>query len=337
MTQPQAKSAVQHRIEALTTELRLPTVRKMYHRLAQEVSRQGGDYEAYLMTILQEEASERATRRVERRLKEARLPQVKLLSELDYDAESIPPKAQLAQLATGAYIEDGRNVIALGSPGTGKTHVATALAVEACRQGLRVRFYPVATLAAELQAAAEDHQLHRFLHRFATWDLVVLDELGYLPLSRTGAELLFQAISERTERASLIITSNLPFTDWTEIFVTERLTAALLDRVTYRAIILQMNGPSYRLRRTLAGTRLSGRTGSPTGTRGRGDSRSGAQNSGAVTAVVSDATVALVTAEEPAPAAAEEPAATAAEEPVQAVASAADPADTVDEEPTPTD
>lgn len=252
MIQPQPKTTVQHRVEALTTELRLPTVRKMYHRLAEEVSRQGGDYEAYLMTILQEEATERAARRVDRRLKEARFPQMKLLSELDYDAEPIPPKPQLAQLAIGGYIEQKRNIIALGSPGTGKTHVATGLAVEACRQGLRVRFYPVATLAAELQAASDEHQLHRFLNRFAKWDLVVLDELGYLPLSRTGAELLFQAISERTERGSLIITSNLPFPEWTETFHTERLTAALLDRVTYRAIILQMNGPSFRLARTLA-------------------------------------------------------------------------------------
>ncbi len=248
MIPSQPKTTVQHRVEALTTELRLPTVRKMYHRLAEEVSRQGGDYEAYLMTILQKEATERAARRVDRRLKEARFPQMKLLSEMDYDAEPIPPKAQLAQLAIGGYIEQRRNIIALGSPGTGKTHVATGLAVEACRQGLRVRFYPVATLAAELQAASEEHQLHRF----AKWDLVVLDELGYLPLSRSGAELLFQAISERTERGSLIITSNLPFPEWTETFHTERLTAALLDRVTYRAIILQMNGPSFRLARTLA-------------------------------------------------------------------------------------
>ena len=252
MIQPQPKTTVQHRIEVLTAELRLPTVRQMYHRLAEEVSRQGGDYEAYLMTILQEEAAERAARRVERRLQEARFPQMKLLSELDYDAEPIPSKAQLAHLAIGGYIEQGRNIIALGNPGTGKTHVATGLAVEACRQGLRVRFYPVATLAAELQAASEEHQLHRFLNRFAKWDLVVLDELGYLPLSRTGSELLFQAMSQRTERGSLIITSNLPFPEWMETFHTERLTAALLDRVTYRAIILQMNGPSFRLARTLA-------------------------------------------------------------------------------------
>lgn len=247
-------SAAGVRIEALTAELRLPTVRKLYHRLAREVAQQGGDYEAYLHTLLQEEADDRAVRRVQRRIKEARFPQVKLLTDLDYNCESIPPRPQLEELAKGAYIDDGRNIIALGNPGTGKTHVATGLAMEACRQGRRVRFYPVATLAAELRAADQDHQLHRYLGRFARWDLVVLDELGYLPLGKTGAELLFQAVSERSERGSLLLTSNLPFPEWTEIFHTERLTAALLDRVTYRATILEMNGPSYRLARTLTTT-----------------------------------------------------------------------------------
>jgi DNA replication protein DnaC len=191
-------------------------------------------------------------RRVRRRIKEAKFPQEKLLTDLDYNCESIPPRPQLEELAKGAYIDEGRNVIALGNPGTGKTHVATGLAVEACRQGRRVRFYPAATLAAELRAADQDHQLHRYLSRFARWDLVVLDELGYLPLGKTGAELLFQAVSERSERGSLLVTSNLPFPEWTEIFHAERLTSALLDRVTYKATILEMNGPSYRLTRTLA-------------------------------------------------------------------------------------
>lgn len=241
-------------IEHLATELRLPTVRRLYRRLADEVSNQGGDYTTFLAAILREEVEQRRVRRVQRRIKEARFPQTKLLSDLDFSAEAMPPKAQIMDLAQGRYIDEGRNVIALGNPGTGKTHVASGLAMEACKQGLRVRFYPVATLAAELEAAKEEHLLHRYLSRFGRWDLVVLDELGYLPLSQTGAELLFQAISERHERRSLIVTTNLPFGDWAEIFHTKRLTIALLDRITDRATILEMNGPSYRLRMSLSHT-----------------------------------------------------------------------------------
>jgi len=252
MIDPLPTSAVDGQIDVLTVELRLPTVRKVYRRVAREMAQQGGDYQAYLLTVLREEADDRAARRVQRRIKEARFPQVKLLSDLDYSAKAIPPAAQLAELAKGDYIREGRNVIALGGPGTGKTHVATGLAVEACRQGWRVRFWPVATLAAELQAAAEEHTLHRFLSRFAAWDLVVLDELGYIPLTKSAAELLFQAVASRHERRSLAITSNLAFPDWTEVFQTERLTMALLDRVTDRATILQMNGPSFRLAQSLA-------------------------------------------------------------------------------------
>jgi DNA replication protein DnaC len=224
----------------------------MYSRVADEVGRQGGDYVAYLATILREEVEQRRVTRIERRIQEARLPQPKLLSDLDFAAESMPPKALVMQLATGQFVRDGTNVICLGNPGTGKTHVALGLAVEACRLEMRVRFWSVGTLAAELEAAQNEHVLHRFLSRFGRWDLVVLDELGYLLLSRSGAELLFQAISERHERCSLIITSNLPFADWTDVFHTARLAGALLDRVTYRATILEMNGPSYRLSQTMS-------------------------------------------------------------------------------------
>lgn len=245
------KTVMQQRIEALATELRLPTVRRIYRQLSREVAQQGGDYEAYLVAILAEEASDRAARRIERRIKEARFPQAKLLCDLDYSAEPMPSRAQVNELASGEYIAAGTNIIAVGNSGTGKTHLITGLGFEACRQGYRVRFYSVATLAAELQAAQDEHQLHRYLARFAKLDLVVLDELGYLPLGKSGAELLFQAISVRHERASLAITSNLPFADWTEVFHSERLTSTILDRVTHRAVILAMNGPSYRLRETL--------------------------------------------------------------------------------------
>jgi DNA replication protein DnaC len=252
MSAATSSDVVSAQIENLAAELRLPTVRTMHRRLADEESQHGGDYLSFLKVLLQEEVDQRHVRRVQRRIKEARFPQLKLLGELDFSAEAMPPKPQIMSLATNQYVADGRNVICLGSPGTGKTHVATGLAVEACQAGMRTRFYPVATLAAELEAARDEHLLHRYLKRFGSWDLIVLDEVGYLPLSRTGAELLFQAISERHERRSLIITTNLPFGEWTEVFHTERLTAALLDRVTHGATILSMNGPSYRLRGSLA-------------------------------------------------------------------------------------
>jgi DNA replication protein DnaC len=236
-------------IEALATELKLPTVRRLYRRLAREVTAQGGDYEAYLLTVLREEVAERDRHRVERRIKEAHFPQVKLLSDLDFSAAPMPSQAQVMSLAEGDYIRQGRNVIALGNSGTGKTHLLTGLGVAACKRGLRVRFYPVVTLASELEAAREEHQLHRYLARFARWD-----ELGYLPLGKTGGELLFQAVSERHEHGSLALSSNLPFENWTEVFHSERLTASLLDRLTDRATILAMNGPSYRLQRSLAAT-----------------------------------------------------------------------------------
>jgi len=252
MTTTLSADTMSAQIDALAKQLRLPTVRAMHRSLADQVSDQGGDYLAFLHTLLQEEVDQRAVRREQRRIKEAHFPQIKLLSELDFSTEAMPPKPQLMDLATGQYIKQGRNIIALGNPGTGKTHAATGLGMAACQQGLRVRFYSVATLAAELEAAREEHLLHRYLKRFATWDLIILDELGYLPLGKTGAELLFQAISERHERRSLILTSNLPFADWTEIFHTQRLTAALLDRVTHKATILEMNGPSFRLRDSIS-------------------------------------------------------------------------------------
>ena len=140
------------------------------------------------------------------------------------------------------------NVIAIGGSGTGKTHVSIGLAVEACRQCKRARFYTASDLVSEIEEAQEQHQLHRFLKRFAAWDVVVIDELGYLPLTERGAELLFQAFSARHEQGSVIINSNLAFSEWTQVFKTERLAVAMLDRVTHRAHVLEMNGESFRLR-----------------------------------------------------------------------------------------
>jgi DNA replication protein DnaC len=155
---------------------------------------------------------------------------------------------QILELAKGDYLRDHTNVIAVGGSGTGKTHVSIGLGVEACRQSKRARFFTAADLVSELEEANEQHQLHRYLKRFAAWDLVIIDELGYLPLTERGAELLFQAFSARHEHGSVIVNTNLPFAEWTQVFRTERLAVAMLDRITHRAHILEMNGESFRLR-----------------------------------------------------------------------------------------
>lgn len=242
------ENAMEKRIDLMLSELRLPSIRKIRQKLAKEISRAGGDFNTYLHALLEEEVSERARRRIERRLKEARFRQMKYLSELDGDA--LPSGVSLEALwtlASGEYLESATNIIAIGGSGTGKTHVSTGLGIEACRQGKRVRAFSAVELISELEEAQEEHQLHRYLRRFASWDLVVVDELGYLPISERGADLLFQAFSERHERKSIVLNSNLPFDEWKQIFQTDRLAVALLDRLTHRAHILDMDGESYRL------------------------------------------------------------------------------------------
>lgn len=236
------------RIDIWLGELRLPSIRRDYKKVAKEVASSGGDFMAYLHTLLEEEVTDRRSRRIQRRVKEARFPQVKRLGDLDVDAL---PKGitldLLNELARGDYMDDARNIIAVGSSGTGKSHVCDALGLAACEQSKRVRRYKAIELVSELEEAQEAHQLHRYLRRFGGHDLVIVDELGYMPISQHGADLLFQALSERHERGSVIVNTNLPFSEWGQVFQTQRLAVALLDRLTHSAHILEMNGESYRL------------------------------------------------------------------------------------------
>ena len=243
------RTKIDGRLDLLLAELRMPTIRRVYQKIAREVSESGGDYIAFLNAIVEEEIDDRRTRRVQRRTKEARFMQLKTLAELD--AKALPRGVsigQLQQLAAGEYLDEKSNIIAIGGSGTGKTHVSIGLGVAACEQGKRVRFTTAVGLVSELEEAQEQHQLHRYLKRLSAIDLLIVDELGYLPVSNRGAELLFQAFSERHERGSVILNSNLPFEEWAQIFKTERMAVALLDRVTHRATVLEMNGESYRLR-----------------------------------------------------------------------------------------
>lgn len=230
-------------------ELRLPSMRRDYAKIANEVAKSGGDFLTYLHTLLDEEVSDRRRRRVQRRIKEARFPQHRRLSDLE--AAELPKGVTLEllnEIARGTYLAERSNIIAVGPSGTGKTHVCDALGLAACEQSKRVRRYTATELVSELEEAQEGHQLHRYLRRFGRHDLVVVDELGYMPISEHGADLFFQALSERHERGSVIVNTNLPFGEWGQIFRTERLAVALLDRLTHRAQILEMNGESYRLK-----------------------------------------------------------------------------------------
>ena len=186
----------------------------------------------------------------ERRIKAAKFPATKSLDSFDFKAIPSLNKVLVTELARCECITHRENIIALGPSGTGKTHAALGLGLAACQKGMRVRFVTAAALVHEMIEAVDERRLQRLQKQLATQDLLIIDELGFVPLSKTGAELLFEVISQRYERGSIIITSNLPFDEWTEVFGTERLTGAILDRLTHHVHILEMNGDSYRLRQS---------------------------------------------------------------------------------------
>ena len=187
---------------------------------------------------------------IERRIKAAKFPATKSLDSFDFKAIASLNKPLVLELARCEYIDKYQNIIALGPGGTGKTHVAPGLGLAACQKGLKVRFITAASLVHELIEAVDERRLQRFQKQLTSQNLLIIDELGFVPLSKTGAELLFEVISQRYERGSIIITSNLPFDEWTEIFGSERLTGALLDRLTHHVHILEMNGDSFRLKQS---------------------------------------------------------------------------------------
>ncbi|NIP17035.1 MAG: ATP-binding protein [Xanthomonadales bacterium] len=231
-------------------KLRLPTFHAEYAKLARQCAAEGRDHVQYLLRLCELELIERERRMIERRIKAAKFPATKSLDSFDFKAIPSLNKALTSELARCEFIERRENVIALGPSGTGKTHVALGLGLAACQKGLKVRFTTAAALVHELIEAADDRRLQRLQKQLVTQDLLIIDELGFVPLSKTGAELLFEVISQRYERGSIIITSNLPFDEWTEVFGSERLTGAILDRLTHHVHILEMNGDSYRLRQS---------------------------------------------------------------------------------------
>lgn len=232
--------------------LKLPTFLREHDKLARQCAAEGVDHVRYLARLVELELIDRERRMVERRIKAARFPAAKSLDSFDFTAIPKLNKMQVLELARCEWIERRENVIALGPSGTGKTHIALGLGLAACQKGMSVSFTTAAALVNELMEARDERRLLRFQKQMAAVKLLIVDELGFVPLSKTGAELLFELISHRYERGSTLITSNLPFDEWTETFGSERLTGALLDRLTHHVSILEMNGESYRLANSTA-------------------------------------------------------------------------------------
>jgi DNA replication protein DnaC len=230
--------------------LKLPTFLREYDKLAQQCAAEGADHPRYLLRLSELELIDRERRMVERRIKEARFPAVKSLDSFDFTAIPSLNKVLVLELARSEYVIRRENVIAVGNSGTGKSHIALGLGLAACQKGLSVGFTTAAAVVHELIEARDEKRLLRLQRQLAGYKLLIIDELGYVPLSPTGGELLFEVFSQRYERGSTIVTSNLPFDEWTSVFGTERLTGALLDRLTHHVHILEMNGDSYRLKQS---------------------------------------------------------------------------------------
>ena len=232
-------------------QLRLPTVWAEFEKLARDAAAGDETYEQYLLRLTELEVATRAANALAARIKRARFPVHKDLDTYDFSLIPSLSKPQIIELTRCEWVEQHFNSCLIGSPGTGKTHLAVALGLAACRQGYRVRFFTAAELVTHLEEAQKEYTLERFLAQLDKIDLLICDELGYVSFSRTGAELLFQVFAERYERASLLITSNLAFGDWGQVFQGERMTAALLDRLTHHCHIFEMNGESYRFRESV--------------------------------------------------------------------------------------
>jgi DNA replication protein DnaC len=231
--------------------VRVPVIGANFVPLAEQAVKENHSHVRYLEALLAMESEERDRHAIEHRIRDAQLPRMKTLEEFDFGQSPRIPAARVRELAEGGYIERSEPVVFIGECGTGKTHLATGLCVAACRQKRRVRFTTAAALVNELVEAKQNNQVRRLMARWQRYELIAVDEVGYVPLADIGAEFLFQVISERAERAAIVVTTNLPFSEWTTVFPNPRLCKALLDRITDRAHIIETGTESFRFRRTV--------------------------------------------------------------------------------------
>ena len=235
-------------LEHCLKQLKLPTMLRDYISVSAICSRENVSFETFLLRLCERELTERQQRAMERRIKTAAFPTLKTIESFQFDAQPEINEPLIRELLVGEFIDQRENVLLIGNSGTGKTHLATALGLAACHEGRRVRFFGVTALVTQLLEAREDRKLERLFKQLSRFDLLILDELGYVPFTKAGSELLFEVVSRAYERQSLIVTTNLPFEQWVEVCGSQRLTGALLDRLTHRVHIIEANGESYRLR-----------------------------------------------------------------------------------------
>lgn len=238
-------------LEAHLRALNLPAFLQSYQAYARDAARNGLSPEQFLLGLCEAEMADRDAKRIEAAIRRARFPFMKEIAEYDFTAVENIPKTTILELAQGGYMGRAENLILVGNPGLGKTHLGIGLALAACRQGKHVRFYKAAALMNDLQMAQKKLTLSSFLSRFTRLDLLVIDELGFLAVDKAAAQLLFQLISDLYEQVSVIVTSNLRFSDWNAIFADDRMTTAFLDRLTHKGRILEFVGDSYRYRHRL--------------------------------------------------------------------------------------
>lgn len=238
-------------LDHTTKQLRMPTIGRHYRSLAREAEERNLSYEEYLLGLLEIELQTREENQRQRRLKQAKFPVQKTLDTYDFSLMPSLNRNRFMTLAKGEFVDKNENIIFLGNSGTGKSHLAIALGIEMIQNGYKVKFITASELVEELLMANAEHSIGAFEKRWLKFDVIIIDELGYVPFSKIGAELLFQFFSSRYERASVIITTNLEFSEWTTLFGDEKMTAALLDRLTHRSHIHLLNGESYRFRQSM--------------------------------------------------------------------------------------
>lgn len=231
--------------------VRVPVIGANFLPLAEQAVKENHSHIRYLEALLAMENEERDRHAIQNRIRDAQLPRMKTLEEFDFGQAPRIPAARVRELGEGGYIDRSEPVVFIGECGTGKTHLATGLCVAACRQKRRVRFTTAAGLVNELVEAKQNNQVRRLMARWQRYEVIAVDEVGYVPLADIGAEFLFQVISERAERAAIVVTTNLPFSEWTTVFPNPRLCKALLDRITDRAHIIETGTESFRFRRTV--------------------------------------------------------------------------------------